>query len=151
MPLTPPPSAERTHEELLQLLVKIQHLSGKTGSLAEDVAKELHGHMEKEEELVMPLLGLLPEMSSGKQRDASRKRAARLYVELKKEYPKMLNTHKGILKLLSRLRKVGAEEGHLTAVRFAEALENHAKEEEEILYPAALLAGRLASGNAKAN
>ncbi|HEY4822360.1 MAG TPA: hemerythrin domain-containing protein, partial [Candidatus Bathyarchaeia archaeon] len=75
------------------------------------------------------------------------KRASRLYFEMKKEYSVMLKEHKEIIKLLSRLKKLGAEEGHLTAVRFAEALELHAKEEEEILYPAALLAGKLASGD----
>ncbi len=146
MPLTPPPSAERTHQELLQLLVKVQHLSGKTGILAEDIAKKLQAHMEKEETLVMPLLGLLPDLMSKKPSATSAKRATRLYSEMKKEYSGMLNGHREIFKLLSRLKKVGAEEGHLTAVRFAETLETHAKEEEEILYPAALLAGRIASG-----
>ncbi len=146
MPLTPPPSAERTHQELLHLLVKVQHLSGKTGSLAEDLAKKLQTHMEKEETLVMPLLGLLPDLMFKKPSATSAKRASRLYSEMKKEYSEMLNGHREIFKLLSRLKKVGAEEGHLTAVRFAETLETHAKEEEEILYPAALLAGRLVSG-----
>ncbi len=150
MPLTPPPSAERAHQELVQLLVKVQHLSGKTGSLAEDLAKKLHVHMEKEENLVLPLLGLLPDLTSGKPSQSSVKRASRLYLEMKKEYSVMLNGHREITKLLSRLKKLGAEEGHLTAVRFAEALEQHAKEEEEILYPAALLAGKLASGDVKA-
>ncbi len=151
MPLTPPPSAERAHQELLQLLVKVQHLSGKTGSLAEDLAKKLQVHMEKEESLVLPLLGLLSDLVSVKPRRGPVKRASRLYREMKQEYSGMLNGHREIIKLLSRLKKLGAEEGHLTAVRFAEALEQHAKEEEEILYPAALLAGKLASGDAKDN
>ena len=151
MPLTPPPSAERAHQELLQLLVKVQHLSGKTGSLAEDLAKKLQVHMEKEESLVLPLLGLLSDLVSVKRRRGPVKQASRLYREMKQEYSGMLNGHREIIKLLSRLKKLGAEEGHLTAVRFAEALEQHAKEEEEILYPAALLAGKLASGDAKAN
>ncbi len=61
----------------------------------------------------------------------------------------MLNDHREIIKLLSRLKKVASEQGHLTAVRFAEALQSHAKEEDEILYPAALLAGKLASRKSK--
>ena len=150
MPLSPPPSAERAHQELLHLLVKVQHSSGKTGSLAEDLARKLQAHMEKEETLVLPLLGLLPDMLSSKRRAFSARRASRLYLQLKQEYSGMLHGHQEITKLLSGLKKVGAEEGHLTAVRFAEALEQHAKEEEEILYPAALLAGRLASEDGKA-
>jgi len=57
----------------------------------------------------------------------------------------MLHGHKELLKFLERLKKVGAGEGHLTAVRFAEALEAHSKQEEEVLYPAAIVAGQMAS------
>ncbi len=57
----------------------------------------------------------------------------------------MLKGHKEITRLLARLKRVAADEGHLTAVRFAESLEQHSQEEEEVLYPAALLAGKLAS------
>ena len=151
MPLTPPPSAERVHEDLLHLLVKIQHLSGKTGIIAEDLAKKLKTHMEKEETIALPLLGLLPELVSKKASTASAKRASSLYSEMKAEYPGMLQGHRECMKLVQRLKKVAAEEGHLTAVRFAEALEQHAELEEEILYPAALLAGRLAAGDTKHN
>src|SRR3989304_5931930 len=78
MPLTPPPSAQRAHEELLHLLVKVQHLSGKTGIIAEDLAKTLKTHMEKEETLVLPLLGLLPALASKKPSSQSARRASRL-------------------------------------------------------------------------
>ncbi len=37
----------------------------------------------------------------------------------------------------------------MTAVRFAEALEKHSQEEEEVFYPAALLAGKMASARPK--
>ena len=57
----------------------------------------------------------------------------------------MLRGHKGIAKQLARLKGVGADEGHLTAVHFAESLELHSQQEVEVLYPAALLAGKLAS------
>ncbi len=151
MPLRPPLSVERTHQELIQLLVKVQHLSGKTGSIGEELAVKLRVHVEKEESFVMPLLGLLPDLTGMKTSLKSARRASTLYSEMKTEYSGMLNEHRDMIKLLSRLKKVAAEEGHLTAVRFAEALEHHAKEEDEILYPAALLAGRLASRRAKAD
>ncbi len=149
MPLSPPPSANKSHEELLQLLVRVQHLPGKTGSLAEAFAKELQVHMDKEEAYALPLLGILKEVLDGKLRPVSSRRASRLYQRMKEEYPEMLKGHRELVKQLSSLKKVGAEEGHLTAIRFAEALEQHAQEEEEILYPAALLAGKLASGFSK--
>lgn len=149
MPLVSPPSVNKSHEELLQLLVGVQHLSGKTGSLAEDFAKKLKHHMELEENVALPLLGIIREVMDGKLGKGSALRASQLYLKMRDEYPGMLKGHQELVKLLTRLKKVAAEEGHLTAVRFAEALELHSKEEEEVLYPAALLAGKLASGYAK--
>ena len=105
--------------------------------------------MEREETLALPLLGLLPDLVSKKPSRAIATDAARLYSKMMKEYPGMLHGHRAIVKVLDRLKKIAAEEGHLTAIRFAEALEQHSREEEEILYPAALLAGRVASGNKK--
>ncbi len=148
MPLSAPPSANKSHEELLQLLLSVQRLPGKTGSLAEVLAKGLQVHMDKEESYALPLLGILKDVLDGKLSRASAQRANKLYVKMREEYPGMLKGHREIVRLLSRLKKIGAQEGHLTAIRFAEALEQHSQEEEEILYPAALLAGRLASGHA---
>ena len=145
MPLSAPASIDQDHQDLLQLLVKVQELSGKTGSLAESLAKPLQQHMEKEETLVLPLLGLLRDYVKRKISSASARKASRLYMTLQKEYPGMLRGHQELRKILDKLKKVGAEEGHLTAVRFAEALLRHSQEEEEVFYPAALLAGKMAS------
>ncbi len=150
MPLSPPPSLEMEHEEIWQLLVKVQHLSGKTGSIAEKLAKDLKTHIDKEESLALPLLGILRDLADGKLKNGVARRASLLGAEFEKEYPGMLHGHKELRKFLERLKRVGAEEGHLTAVRFAEALEAHSKQEEEVLYPAAIVAGQMASKRAKA-
>ncbi len=105
--------------------------------------------MDKEEAYALPLLGTLKDVLDGKLTRVYAERATKLYVKMREEYPEMLKGHRELVKQLSSLKKVGAEEGHLTAVRFAEALEQHAQEEEEVLYPAALLAGKLASGYSK--
>ncbi len=145
MPLVAPASANKDHQELQRLLVSVQHLSGKTAAIAEGLAHPLQAHMEKEENLALPLLGILAELVEGKLTRGQAFRAARLYSKMKEEYPGMLRGHREIREQLSRLKKVGADEGHLTAVRFAEALEQHSQQEEEVFYPAALLAGKLAS------
>jgi hemerythrin-like domain-containing protein len=149
MPLSAPASMEKEHQDIWQLLVRVQNLSGKTGSVAEKLAKDLKTHIDKEESMALPLLGLLRDLVNGKLSRASAKRASLLYVKFEKEYSGMLHGHKELSKMLERLKKVGAEEGHLTAVRFAEALEKHSQEEEEVLYPAALLAGRTATKQVK--
>jgi len=140
---------EKEHQEIWQLLIGVQNLSGKTGSVAEKLATGLKAHIEKEESLALPLLGILRDLINGKLSRASAKRASLLQAKFEKEYPGMLHGHKELYKVLERLKKVGAEEGHLTAVRFAEALEKHSQEEEEVLYPAAILAGRTAAKQVK--
>ena len=150
MPLSAPASLEKEHQEIWQLLMGVQNLSGKTGSIAEKLAMDLKGHIDREESLALPLLGILRDLVNGKLTNASARRASSIYVKFEKEYPGMLHGHKELYKMLERLKRVGAEEGHLTAVRFAEALEKHSQEEEEVLYPAALLAGRIAAKQVKA-
>jgi len=140
---------EREHQDIWQLLVGVQNLSGKTGSVAEKLAEPLKAHIDKEETLALPLLGILRDLAEGKLSQASAKRASVLSLKFEKEYHGMFHGHKELGKVLERLEKVGAEEGHLTAVRFAEALKKHSQEEEEVFYPAALLAGRMASKQAK--
>ncbi len=125
-------------------MVRVQHLPGKTGSMAEAIARELRHHMDKEEAYALPLLGILKDEAEGKLSRASAQRATKLYLKMKEEYPGMLRGHRELIKQLSRLKKVAAEEGHLTAVRFSEALEQHSQEEEDVMYPAALVAGRIA-------
>jgi hypothetical protein len=149
MPLSAPPSMEKDHEEIWQLMIRIQHLSGKTGTIAEKLAKDLKTHIDKEEDFALPLLGILRDIADGKLKNGVAKRASVLGSQFEKEYRGLLLGHKEIRKYLERLKKIGGEEGHLTAVRFAETLEKHSKEEEEVFYPAALLAGKIASKRAR--
>lgn len=146
MAMSPPPSVERTHQELLQLLVVVQHLSGKTGVLGEELAKNLEPHLEREDECALPLLGLLQTLATGKVTVAEARRASKLYSRLRRQYRSLSREHEELAKLIEQLKRVASEEGHLTAIRFAETLERHSQDEEELLYPAALLAGRIASG-----
>ena len=150
MPLSPPSTLEKEHEAIWKLLMELQRLSGKTGSLAEKLADDLKLHIDKEENLALPLLGILPDLVNGKLSGAAAMRASQIHQRLEKEYPGMLHGHKELYKILERLKKIGEEEGHLTAIRFAEVLEKHSQEEEEVFYPAAILAGRLASQQVRA-
>ncbi len=79
---------------------------------------------------------------------AEARRATKVYARLREEYPRMTAEHRELFKLMEQLKTAGMEEGHLTAVRFAETMERHAEDEEELLYPAALLAGKLATRRA---
>ncbi len=54
------------HEELHAELVKATKAGGKIGEVAKAVARILHSHFVKEEEYVLPPLGLLPPLAEGK-------------------------------------------------------------------------------------
>ncbi len=60
---------------------------------------------------------------------------------LKAELPEMLKEHRVIVEALAALTDAAKKENKLKFVHFAEKLTLHAKTEEEVLYPAALLVG----------
>jgi hypothetical protein len=67
--------------------------------------------------------------------------AVEMAARLKADYPKMLEEHQGIVKALDALASAARAEGHATALQFSEKLKLHARNEEEVLYPAAILVG----------
>ncbi len=149
MPLHTPTSISAVHQDLLQLLVSAQSLQGKTGRVAEEIARLLKPHIEKEEDLFLPLLGILPDVAQGRLSPSSAKRASKLYDRVKTEYKGMLDEHKALDKALAKLKRVADEEGHPTATKFAELLKTHSLGEDQILYPAAVLVGRMAARKTK--
>jgi cell division septum initiation protein DivIVA len=61
---------------------------------------------------------------------------------LEKDLPQMLDEHKAIVAALERLAEVAKKEKKMECVRFSEKLVLHARTEEEVLYPAAILIGK---------
>jgi iron-sulfur cluster repair protein YtfE (RIC family) len=60
---------------------------------------------------------------------------------LRAELPRMIEEHKPIRAAVEKLRSVARAEGLLKYEQLAEQLALHAQTEEEVLYPAAVLAG----------
>jgi hypothetical protein len=61
--------------------------------------------------------------------------------KLKAELPRMLEEHRNIVAALKRLSAAAEKEKKTEYVRFTEKLMLHALNEEEVLYPAAILVG----------
>jgi hemerythrin superfamily protein len=135
-----PASLHAEHEELHEELVRLTKSGGKTGEAAGAVAKALHPHFHKEEELAMPPLGLLRALAEGPVRPEMAK-VVDLTDKLKNELPAMLKEHEAIVGTLRALAEAGKQENKPQAQQFAEKLTLHAKSEEEVLYPAAILVG----------
>lgn len=135
-----PSAITAEHKELHEQLETAIKSGGKTGEAAKVVEERLKVHFEKEEQYALPQLGLLSHLAMNHLSD-DMKKAIELSDKLKAELPKMLEEHQGIVEALDALEKAGKEENKLQAVEFAEKLKAHALNEEQVMYPAAILVG----------
>ena len=137
---TIPSSISEEHKELHRQLETAIESGGSTGAAAKIVAERLHSHFKKEEEYALPQLGLLTQLAQGKVSQDMRD-AITLADRLKADLPQMLEEHKAIVAALDELEKAAKSENKPGAVEFTEKLRMHAQNEEEVMYPAAILVG----------
>jgi hypothetical protein len=135
-----PESLKLEHEELHADLVRATKAGGKTGEAAKDVAKVLHDHFVKEEEFALPPIGFLAALARGEVDDQMRSVLV-MTDWLKAELPEMLREHQAVVAALKKLTAAATKEKLPEHARFAEKLMLHAKTEEDVLYPAAILVG----------
>jgi hypothetical protein len=135
-----PQSLKQEHEDLHEELRRAMKYGGKVGDAAGVVANVLHQHFIKEEQYALPPLGLLSLLSQGKF-TSEMKEVVALTDKLKLDLPNMLEEHKKIVTELDHLAEVAKEDNRMDVVVFAEKLKLHAKNEEEVLYPSAILIG----------
>lgn len=146
--LTAPESIRAEHEEIHASLVALTKVEGDVGKAAQELAAVLHPHFVREEEIALPPLGLLGPLAAGKT-PAGMDEAVKMADTLKSEMPRMLEEHKGIRAATEKLLKVGQQQRHAGAQQFAAELALHARTEEEVLYPAAILVGEVIKARAQ--
>ncbi|HEX2566748.1 MAG TPA: hemerythrin domain-containing protein [Burkholderiales bacterium] len=128
------------HQELGHFLAKAVREAGELGEAARLVARLLEAHMEKEETFALPPLALLPALARGKFKPEMAEILAQTdYV--KAHLSDLLAEHHAILAALERLIAAARAANRFEYVEFAEKLINHARLEEEVLYPAAIVLG----------
>jgi hemerythrin-like domain-containing protein len=136
-----PQPLELEHEELHQQLVNAIKEGGKVGEAAKAVVDVLHPHFEKEEEYALPPLGLLSSLVERDKITQEMKSVLIMTDRLKADLPQMREEHKRIVAALDNLINVAKKEDKTQFVQFAEKLKLHAKTEEQVLYPTAILIG----------
>lgn len=141
--LRTPKSLEEEHEELMGSLRYASTLEDKTAKAVYELLRTLEPHFEKEEKVAMPLLGVLPDLVSG-HRIENLKQIADSQEPLLREYETMFSEHKSLAPLIKKAKDEATKENHKETVEILDALAHHARIEEDVLYPAALLAGTLA-------
>ena len=137
---TIPAPLKAEHDELHEQLVRATREPGAVGEAAREVARRLHPHFFKEEQYALPPLALLVELASGKV-TPDMAEVLPMTSRLAAALGDMLAEHRDIVAALDLLRAAAQDAGRAEYVRFAEALVLHARNEEEVLYPAALLVG----------
>lgn len=135
-----PESLKVEHRELHEELAALVKSGGKTGEAAQAVERALAPHFTKEEEYALPPLGLLKPLADGKV-SPDMHPVVEMAARLTSDLPQMLDEHKAIVKALDQLASAGRAERNDAALQFADKLTLHARNEEEVLYPAAILAG----------
>jgi hypothetical protein len=136
-----PASLGAEHRELHEVLARASKEPGELGSAAEELERALAPHFRREEQIATPPLGLLLELARGKA-TAEMRAVLPMTDALERELPQMLKEHEGIRTAAAKFRAAAKEAGRPEYGRFSDGLAAHARQEEEILYPAAILVGR---------
>jgi hypothetical protein len=137
-----PASLREEHQEIHARLEASTRAPGATGRAARELAAVLHPHFVREEQIALPPLGLLAPLAQGRYTPEMRSVLA-MTDSLRAELPRMLQEHVAIHAATARLADAARAEGHAEAAELAATLALHAKGEEEIFYPAAVLVGDL--------
>ncbi len=141
MKFTIPAPLQQEHEALHGELRRATQAGGEVGEAARTLAQLMHPHFVKEDEIALPPLGLLGALSRG-EFNAGMSEVLALTDRLEAELPEMLEEHENIVAALQRLREAAERAGRSDVVAFAQQLVQHARTEEELMYPAAVLVGR---------
>jgi hypothetical protein len=145
-----PEALQAEHHEIHERLVAATKISGPVGDAARQLAAVLHPHFQREEQIALPPLGLLAPLARGEY-SPEMARVLPLTDSLRTELPRMLEEHVAITAATKRMGEVAAAANNEEVAALAEALALHARSEEQVSYPAALLVGeivriRLAAG-----
>lgn len=136
-----PESLREEHEVFIDGLKSRSTSKDETGVELRRLLKLLEPHVEKEDELVLPLLGALQGMAEGLPLE-SPSAVMRSYEKYAGQYVNMFAEHLPIRQALKRAKTAASRERHEDVVEILDALAHHSRVEEEVLYPAALLIGK---------
>jgi len=145
-----PAALKAEHEKLHSDLSAATKLPGRTGLAAKQVAAALHEHFASEEEFALPPLGLLGPIADGRATSDMQEVIA-LTDRLKAEMPRMLSEHRTIVQALDELGRAARAESFPEVIRFVDELTAHAQNEEQVLYPAAIMVGEYLKLRFRAN
>ena len=137
-----PEALQHEHQEVEAALRLATETPGEVGAAAREVERLLRPHFRREEEIALRPLGLLPQLV--------RNEPIRvpdwllpMTDSLRAELPEMMDDHKVVHHAVQKLGQAATTAGDARAVQVAQRLARHARAEEEIYYPMAVLIGEV--------
>ena len=140
MRLNVPASLQEEHEHFHHCLEKCMHEPGALGETAREVGRLLHLHCVSEEAIALPPLGLLARVARG-EITSDMAEVVQITRKLKAELPRMFAEHARIEAALEKMHAAAHLARRPEYEQLASTLLLHAREEEEVLYPAAIVLG----------
>jgi len=137
-----PHAIQREHGELHSELARACNDHGTVGKAAQRVERLVTPHFAKVQEFVLPAAGALQALSKGDFRAEMRDVLA-LAERLRMELPDLVAEHRMIDAALEMLVTASREEDKVEFAELAMRVMMHMQMEEEILYPAVMIAGEL--------
>ena len=135
-----PLSLLEEHAELDASVKEAVRGGGAVGEAARDVLDVLAPHMAREQQLALPPLRLLPRLANH-DIDANMADLAAVSERLRAELPALRREHVAIQRALETLWTTAWAEGRPEYAVLAQRVNRHLRVDEEVLYPAALVAG----------
>ncbi len=135
-----PSVIKEEHDYLLDKVYKMTLWQDSTGLAAIKLYDLMKHHFAEEEDYVLPPLGLLPLVANGKLPDQM-KEVILLTEKVKSHLIHLDAEHQLIKAFADELMQAAATENHPEIIEFEKELEKHAKTEEEVFFPAAILLG----------
>lgn len=135
-----PGSLKREHEELLADLTRASREGGRLGMVADAALSIVVPHMQREEEFALPPLALLRDLAGGVVTEEMEP-VLLLIDRFRRWLPEMIDDHRNIARALNDLETAALDDRKPEFARVVPRVILHMEMEEEVLYPAALLAG----------
>jgi hypothetical protein len=140
-----PHSLRMAHAGLERDLQRTLELGGTAGIVARNTALAIGSHFRNEEEYVFPLIGYLSALPGGRAVPEAEE-VQIMTCRLQAELPVLLEDHRTITDALDGISDAAGDAAGGRLAAFAERFSLHARTEEEILYPAAILVGEALDG-----
>lgn len=144
-----PESLRHEHEEVLHALQEAVQAPGAVGQAARGLQRVLIPHFQREEQIALPPLGVLQRLVQQQDVSDLERWLLPMSDSLRNELPRMLEEHVGIRAATQQLERAAQAAGNQPIVEFAQMLARHARAEEEMHYPMAILAGEVVRARLK--